>query len=116
MKILACGSRFWTGSRKIYQELSKYPKGTTLVHGGCRGADQEAENVAYDLEFNVKRYDADWNKYGPAAGPIRNQEMIDKEGPFDLVLVFHEDLEASKGTKDMVGRCMKYGFRVKIIS
>jgi hypothetical protein len=116
MKILVCGSRNWTDTSRIHLELSKYPKGSTLVHGGCRGADLEAENVAYDLEFNVKRYDADWNKYGKSAGPKRNQEMIDKEGPFDLVLAFHEDLEASKGTKDMVGRCMKYGFRVKIIS
>ena len=46
---------------------------------------------------------ADWTKHGKAAGPIRNQKMLD-ECP-DLVVAF----PGGKGTADMVRRAMKAG-------
>ena len=41
---------------------------------------------------DIKRWEfkADWKKYGPAAGPIRNQRMLDW-GP-DLVVAFAEGM------------------------
>ena len=36
---------------------------------------------------NYTDYPVDWEKYGKAAGPIRNQQMIDKGKP-DLVVAF----------------------------
>ena len=45
-------------------------------------------------------YPADWDRHGKAAGPIRNQRMIDTG--VDLVVAFHDDLEHSKGTGHMV--------------
>jgi hypothetical protein len=62
----------------------------------------------------VIRVSAKWEKYGLAAGPIRNQEMLDTYKP-DLVVAFHNDIEHSKGTKDMITRAMNYGIEYKII-
>lgn len=58
------------------------------------------------LDFVPLPFPAKWKEFGRAAGPIRNQQMLD-EGKPELVLAFHDDLENSKGTKDMVGRAMK---------
>ena len=58
------------------------------------------------LRIPVEKYPADWTRYGYAAGPIRNQQMLD-EGRPSLVLAFHNDFEHSKGTKDMIDKARK---------
>jgi hypothetical protein len=52
-------------------------------------------------------YPADWTRHGKAAGPKRNQLMLDKEKP-DLVIAF----PGGKGTADMVARAKAQGFKV----
>lgn len=52
-----------------------------------------------------------FRKQGKAAGPIRNQHMLDGYHP-DMVVFFHHDLSSSKGTKDMVERARKAGVPV----
>ena len=59
----------------------------------------------------ILAYPADWNKYHKAAGPIRNQQML-TEGKPTLVLAFHDNITASKGTRDMVKRSLKGGLPV----
>lgn len=119
--ILVCGDRDWTDTETIRRELSRFPKGTRVIHGAARGADEIAGRVATELEFEVIPFSADWPKYGSAAGPIRNQEMLesllhqDPEEP-KLVLAFHRDLSKSKGTADMVKRARSAGVKVRVIS
>lgn len=52
-----------------------------LVSGGCtQGADRFAELFAREHGIRITVLNADWNKYGKAAGPIRNKwiaEMVD---------------------------------------
>jgi hypothetical protein len=97
----------------ITRELERFPPGTIIVHGACRGADNIAGYVAECLGFEVRRYPADWGKFGKGAGPIRNQHMLDKEHPdpkgfyIDEVLAFHEDPSLGTGTKDMIKRAEK---------
>lgn len=89
-----------------------------VIEGNASGADYVAhwwatkspmhsynEN-ADDPVFEHLCFLADWGQYGKAAGPIRNQQMLD-EGQPTLVIAFHDDLENSKGTKDMVKRAKK---------
>ena len=52
-----------------------------------------------------------WDKYQNAAGPIRNQQMID-EGKPDICLAF--PTKKSRGTWDMVSRCRKHNILVHI--
>ncbi|KKN01348.1 hypothetical protein LCGC14_1128740 [marine sediment metagenome] len=53
--------------------------------------------------------------YGKAAGPIRNKQMLD-EGQPHLVLAFHDNIEESTGTKDMVKQAAKRGIETLVIS
>ena len=96
-------------------------KDITIIHGnqGTRdeknrrvGVDKTAGHLADKLYgMKVEVYPANWTEYGPSAGPIRNQQMLD-EGKPDVVVFFHSDLKNSKGTKDMVRRSIKAGIPV----
>lgn len=115
MKVLICGDREWTNISMIRRELEKLPKNTLIIHGAARGADSIADKVARELGFKKPiKYPADWTKYGKGAGPIRNREML-KEDP-DLVLAFHNSIENSKGTKDMIEISKERGIKVILFS
>jgi hypothetical protein len=47
-----------------------------LFHGGARGADALADQVATRLNWPVRQMLAQWSKHGASAGPIRNAEML----------------------------------------
>jgi len=116
MRVLVCGDRNWPDKDAIRRELSKLEPGTTLIHGGARGADRLSGIVAEELGIKVdKVYYANWPKYGRSAGPIRNQEMLTLGKP-NLVLAFHPNLSQSKGTKDMVERATRAGVPVKLFT
>lgn len=113
MRIVVCGDRNWTDKSVIKRFIEAYGA-TVVIHGGCRGADQLAGEVARELKLTVLEMPAEWSKYGLAAGPIRNQKMLDLNP--DAVLAFHSDIQNSKGTKDMVTRAKDAGVPVRIIS
>jgi hypothetical protein len=117
-KLLVTGDRDWDDIPRVVEELKGYRPGTILVHGACRGADTICAVVAETLGFTVRPYRADWTTHGLAAGPIRNQRMIDEEHrtdePIDLCLAFHNDIERSAGTADMVSRATRAGIPWKL--
>ena len=47
-----------------------------LFHGGARGADQAIAAAASQLGWPVEEIPAEWARYGVAAGPIRNGQML----------------------------------------
>ncbi len=110
MKILVSGDRNWTDVDCIREVLKKYdPKETTLIHGAARGADTIAANVAAEMGFKkILPFKAEWDRYGRAAGPIRNGVMLNVGKP-DRVIAFHSNIAESKGTKDMLERAKKAG-------
>ena len=114
VRVLICGSRDWNNAKLILERLSSIPRGSTLIHGGCRGADVFGAEIGKELGFDVMCFPAEWSKNGRAAGPLRNQRMID-EGKPDLILAFHNDIDSSRGTKDMLGRAKKCGIPHEII-
>lgn len=114
MIVLICGSRNWNNFKVIEDFISTLPKDTIIIEGDCRGADKISGYLARQHGLLVIRVSAKWEKYGLAAGPIRNQKMLDTYKP-DLVVAFHNHIEDSKGTKDMVERALRYGIEVKII-
>ncbi len=101
MRILCCGDRNWSDSSIIERVLSNYSSDTVIIHGNANGADRLSASIALSLNMRVQSYPANWNQYGRAAGPIRNQQMLD-EGKPDLVIAFHSNIEQSKGTKNMI--------------
>lgn len=87
------------------------PTDLTIISGGARGVDSIAINFAVVNLTGLAEYKPDWDKYKKAAGPIRNQQMID-EGKPDLVIAF----PGGRGTADMVSRARKAGIEVKEIN
>ena len=104
-RILICGDRDYKDWMQVRDYLDTISRTAIIIHGGAKGADSIAGNLATYLNMKVIKYPADWDKYGKAAGVLRNQQMLD-EGYPDLVVYFHKDLENSKGTKDMVKRAV----------
>ena len=113
MRILVCGDRNWTNYDIIRKELYKYPEGTVVIEGACRGADSIGGYIARQLGFGVAEYPAKWYEYGKRAGMIRNRQMLE-EGKPDIVLAFHNNIKRSKGTKNMVEIAMAAGIPVHI--
>jgi hypothetical protein len=118
--VIVCGSRLWTDVETIRAWLSRLPNGTTVAHGACRGADRIAGGVAEELGLDVRAYPADWDAHGDAAGPIRNQLMVDTErAHLRMGLAFTWALEGPRekrtGTGDCVVRLVEAGVRVTIV-
>ncbi len=116
--VLVCGGRQYTDWMKEYHVLDELYNRTsfgTLIHGGASGADAIAVEWAVSSmvrrdRFNVlvRPFPADWKTHGKAAGPKRNQRMLD-EGKPDLVIAF----PGGRGTADMVRRARKAGIPVQ---
>jgi hypothetical protein len=114
--VCVTGDRDWQHSNPVHtsvvqealDDVATYvamPHEVTLIHGAARGVDSIAAKVAEQLGFRVVPFPAEWDKYGRAAGPIRNERMV--TWPPDLVLAFHDNLAASKGTRDMVQQAIR---------
>jgi len=120
MKILVTGDRNWDdlvtvveAFEKLLEEFDLHPQDITLIHGAATGADTIADIVGNELGMDVRPYPARWSKYGRAAGPIRNKEMLDENPDIKLALAFHSDLERSKGTRDMIIRLKRAGIEYR---
>ena len=79
---------------------------------GHAGADRLAARIWAALKRPAEAHPADWKKHGKAAGPIRNQEMLEAEGGIDLVIAF----PGGTGTADMVRRAEKAKIEVLVVS
>ncbi len=108
-RILITGSRDWTDVATIRRALvaagrgaDVHPQQTTVIHGGARGADIIADELAREFGCSVKVYEVtreDWSRYGKAAGHRRNAAMV--AAGADVCLAF--PLGESRGTRG----CMK---------
>jgi len=108
--VLVTGDRNWRDMAMVFRVLAPYGPETVLVHGAARGADRHADAYGYYRKWQVHAEPADWDTHGRAAGILRNQRMLDKWQP-DVCHAFHDDLNHSKGTRDMVIRCLAAGVR-----
>lgn len=68
-----------------------------ILSGHCSGVDAMAERYAMEKGYKLEIYPADWKKYGRAAGPKRNKEMVQDS---NVVIAFWDG--KSKGTKSLV--------------
>lgn len=68
-----------------------------IVSGCAKGVDTSGELLAKKYQIPIKKFKADWDKYGKAAGPIRNKMMADYA---DMAIILINDL--SKGSLNMI--------------
>ena len=117
-RILITGSRHWGDAAAVNKALLDATNGmdrarVTVVHGNAQGADRHAGNAAEFYGMNVEVHPADWNKHGKAAGPIRNQKMVDLGA--DICLAFPHPTFKSVGTRHCMKAAEKAGIPVKVI-
>lgn len=118
MRVLVTGGRDYADRQAVFHELdalqSKHGY-LVVIQGGANGADSFArmwccQKKQCDMVMMIN-VPADWRTHGKAAGPIRNQAMLDECRP-NLVLAF----PGGRGTADMVRRAEAAGVPVTRIS
>lgn len=83
-------------------ELLEVIDTVVLLSGGCRGADQLGECFAKEAGWKIEHHIPEWEKYGRAAGPLRNKHMIEQ---CDAVICFWDG--KSKGTASLIRYAQK---------
>lgn len=112
-------------------EISKF----VVIEGHAPGADSEAHwwvecSPMHTPVMGTPTWDsdmpelihhcmpADWNKYHKGAGPIRNKEMLKVLLSYttipQLVIAFHNDINSSKGTRNMCEQASAAGVPVYV--
>jgi aspartate-semialdehyde dehydrogenase len=94
--------------RHCIQELNKQFDRMVIIHGDAKGADTLANSACVSLGIEQVKIPAAWNKHARAAGPIRNQLMLDLFSKIDLVLAF----PGGTGTADMKAKATRAGIPV----
>jgi len=119
MQLLCCGDRNWFGRECVAIMLKQhFDDGYThMIEGEATGADKMCRIEGEVIGFTVDKMPAEWDRFGRAAGPIRNLAMLKKLDPrTDKVLAFHDNLEESKGTKHTVTTARKMGIDVEVVN
>jgi hypothetical protein len=116
MRILIFGSRSWVDVEPMEWVIGGLPKRSTIIHGNAEGADKMAGRLGYRFEMKIQPYSAEWEKHGRAAGPIRNQQMLDEGDPEIAIGFVDRPLEESRGSYDMARRAKKAGIPTYIIT
>jgi hypothetical protein len=110
LRVLVCGGRNYRDQEHVWKFLSeldaKQPIGL-LIHGAATGADRLAQGWARHRLIPDREFESNWPVDGAAAGPMRNQRMID-EGKPDLVVAF----PGGPGTADLLQRAKLHGVKV----
>ncbi len=114
LRVIVCGGRDFNDGEFVWSTLSDFYAErpiSVVIHGAASGADEQAMIWAQMMAkaHGVKHapFAADWGRHGKAAGPMRNQRMID-EGRPDFVIAF----PGGRGTADMVRRARAAGLPV----
>jgi hypothetical protein len=124
VRILVTASRDWSDILTIHAALGhEYAEWVlhrpqdiefVVVQGGARGGDTIADQWAQeksqiDPRIRSETHLADWDRYGNAAGHVRNQEMVDTG--IDKALAF--PLDKSPGTRGCMRIAKRAGVPVK---
>lgn len=123
MRILITGSRDLTDANVVVEAITNLSASApvTIVVGDCpTGADLFARGfwgqIIADRHHpetpdNLRVFKADWQAHGKAAGPLRNQAMVDSGA--DVCLAFYKQGAGNRGTSDCVTRARAAGIPVK---
>lgn len=113
VRIIIAGSRDFSDYRLLKAKLDSLIRDkekTEIVSGTARGADLLGEKYAKENEIEIKRFPADWDKYGKSAGYRRNEEMAKYA---NACICFWDG--KSRGTKSMIDLAEKYNLKTIVI-
>ena len=114
-RVVVSGSRHLLDYALVLEELRRHLRaGDVVLHGACRGADRLAGRAAIELGHAVEEWPADWDRHGPAAGPIRNAAMLDAGA--GLLIAFILDRHPCIGTWNAIEGAKSRGIEYVQIS
>lgn len=99
MKVIIAGSRSITDKEILERTIkeSMFNIDTILCRMCYSGVDKLAVEYALKHKVPIDKYNAEWDKYGTAAGPIRNKKMVENA---DALIAIWDG--KSRGTKNVV--------------
>lgn len=103
MKVLVFGGREFQDRKFLFDTLDALHKSqpfTHVIHGAYKGADALADEWAMRRGVQPVRCPANWDWFGPPAGPIRNRSMLELNPDYWVAFT------GGVGTADMIGRLM----------
>lgn len=105
MKLIIAGGRNYKFTKEDIEALNDIQYVDEVVSGGAPGADGCGERWATARGIPVRRFLADWKRYGRGAGPIRNREMAQYA---DAVVLF----PGGRGTESMYQEAARAGIKI----
>lgn len=97
MRYAIVGSRTWPIPRAVINYVNNLPPDSMVISGGALGVDVIATQTAQIRGLDNMTFKPDWNKYGKAAGFIRNKLIVEAA---DVVVAFWHN--QSKGTEHSI--------------
>jgi hypothetical protein len=114
MKLIIAGGRDFSNYDLLVESVNLIISGVAgveIVSGGAKGADNLGEHFAIDNNLQIKRFPAEWDKYGKSAGYRRNSDMAEYA---DSCICFWDG--QSKGTNHMINLAKQKGLSVTVIN
>ncbi len=108
LRVLVCGGRAYPDRSAVFNALTYLDtysgRIVAVIQGGATGVDAWARQWAIWRGFRPTTYEADWQRYGIAAGPIRNTQMV-TECAANIAVAF----PGARGTRDCVRKIIAAG-------
>ena len=98
-------------------EIKKSPvSDVTIISGGASGADKLGEKYGKKRHLSIVRFEANWDRFKAAAGPIRNEKMARYAAEVDrkMLIAFWDG--QSRGTGSMIELAKKHGIEIHIVN
>ena len=112
IKLAVIGGRDFNNKALLTKTLDEIrDKISVVVSGGAKGADKMGEDWATENNIPTKIFYPDWKKWGPSAGPRRNELIINE---CDECIAFWDG--KSKGTAHSIELCKKQNKPLRIIN
>lgn len=119
-RVIIAGSRNFTDFYLLNETMTRLlsdvmTDNLEIISGGCRGADKMGELYAKNWNVKYTVFSADWDKYGKAAGPIRNEQMAKYAAEADRGILIAFPIGESRGTRNIIKLAKQYGLEVNVI-
>lgn len=117
IKVIVCGGRDFKNMEMLSYHLNLYLQNydfgdIEIVSGTADGADRLGEQWAADKGVKVKRFPADWDRFGKSAGYKRNVEMVNYA---THCIAFWNGKVSGSGTKHTINIAREKGLPLKIV-
>lgn len=114
MRLIIAGGRDFDDYSLLCDEVTQFigdEKDVTIISGLARGADTLGCRFAYEMNYPLEGFAAEWHRYGRSAGIRRNKYMAKQA---DSLIAFWDG--RSPGTMHMIDFAHEKGLKVKVIS